>query len=160
MTIGSKEALGIPTMTKRITFENTYQLDLRKILEKSRRKGQINLILRHRGEQYQLYIVDHSGYTNPWLANVALIPELTLRELSQTNSLETIMIFEKRETNNQSTFIQIAKELPAFFRSFYPETTGLPINIYDRGLSFRDKQPPIAVVRFENDLVTVTTPNN
>lgn len=157
MTIGSKEALGIPTVAEEVAFEKAYELDLRNILEKARRRGQINLILRHRGEKYRLYIADNSGYTNPLLTNVVFIPELTLRELSQTNSWTTIMIFEKCETNNQSTLIQITKELPSFIRSFYPSAEGLPIYVYDSGRSFREKKKPLAIIHSDQDLVTVTT---
>ena len=158
MTIEFKQVLGFTSTELTSELRKAYTLR-GQIIQRAAKNGKINLILGNVGRNAKICVVDYGGLANPFLAEVIFASETPLGGLGKRPSPWEIMIFEQKEADKQAAIIQIAKHLPAFFRSFYPEEANqAPIDIYDRGKSFIEKKPPIARVRFRGsfNLVTVS----
>lgn len=160
MTIEFKQVLGFTSTELTSELRKAYTLR-GQIIQRAAKNGKINLILGNVGRNAKICVVDYGGLANPFLAEVIFASETPLGGLGKRPSPWEIMIFEQKEADKQAAIIQIAKHLPAFFRSFYPEEANqAPIDIYDRGKSFIEKKPPIAEVRFRSKFNWVTVSTN
>lgn len=144
----SEEVPGVSSTEAEVALINAY-VHRKLLLEKQAKSGQIDLIIRQIGNIFCLFIVDNKGKANPSLAQVLLASDITMEELSIEENPWEMIIFDDLKwdptTNKRTAAEEIAKRLPAFFRSFYPTVTAVPISIYASGTSYRENQPLTAL---------------
>lgn len=158
MTTEIKGVLGVTNTELTSELREAYTLR-RQIIKKAAGRGKINLIWDEVGGDVKFFVVNYEGWANPFLAEAIFASETPLGGLGKRPNPWEIIIFEQKERGKQAAIIQIAKHLPAFFKSFYPKADEIPIDIYDRAKNFIEENPPIAQVRFRGsfNLVTVST---
>ena len=114
------------------------------------KKGQVDLTLLVQTPQIAVVRLVYGRFGNSHhLACIVPRETVHLGEIRKDDDIWEIVTEEKEITPDV-----IAKELPTYIHMYYPQASGLPINIYRSKRDFQNKVP-LRRVSFENDLVVI-----